>query len=292
MTDPASKQASTLLQAMAASIPDAVSAATVAIAGANGPIVRHFGSGTLLAVADRCFVVTAAHVIRKAHDAQATVGISGGSHGYFVATPGNWILSQGSTQEDPFDIAIYLLDPSQVARLDRCTFVRIADVSFNADLSRGYFIVSGFPSIWATESTKAEDAVELRMLQYSTCSYAGNIAGLQSYDARYHLLLEAKPEQVFDLSGAAMQFRTRSGYPAQMPQDLRGISGCSVWMIGDLATPCETWQAQDARLVAVETGVFPTRGAIKSTRWSAVTTLIYAAFPELRPTIDFYADQL
>lgn len=292
MTDPTSKQVSNLLLTLSSSIPEAVTGATVAIAGANGPVVRHFGSGTLLAVADQCFVVTAAHVVRKAHDDQATLGISGGLNGNFVATAGNWILSQGGDQEDAFDIAIYPLQPSQVTRLDRCTFVRVADVSFDTDLSRGYFVVSGFPSIWSTDSVKTEEAVKLRLLQYSTYSYAGKAEGLQSYDTRYHLLLEARPEQMFDMSGAEMQFRTRSGHPAQMPQDLRGISGCGVWMIGDLATPCEAWRVEDARLVAVETGVFPTRGAIKATRWSAVTTLIYAAFPELRSTIEFYANQL
>ncbi|MCX7157360.1 MAG: hypothetical protein NTW45_13070 [Rhodocyclales bacterium] len=276
---------------MSASIPDSIASSTIAIVGANGPLVRHFGSGTLLAVADRRFVVTAAHVIRKAHEAQATVGISGGSENYFIATAGNWILSCNDTHEDRFDVAIYPLDPSQTESLGQCTFVRIGDVAFNTDLSRGFFVVSGFPSIWSTETLHARETMKLRLLLYSTYSYRGDSAALQGYDDRYHLLLEAKPEQLVDLTGAAMQFRTRSGHVAQMPQDLRGISGCSVWMIGDLTTSCQSWRADQARLVAVETGVFSGRAVIKATRWSAVTTLLHAAFSELRSTIKFYADQ-
>lgn len=277
---------------MSASIPAAAAAATVAVVGANGPLIRHFGSGTLLAVADRRFVVTAAHVIRKAHEFEATVGISGGLDNYFVATSGNWILSHNDALDDPFDIALYPLTQSQTERFHHRAFIRIADASFAVDLSRGFFVVSGFPSIWTTDSRHAEETLKLRMLQYSTYACNRDAAALQGYDARHHLLLEASPEQLFDVTGSSMQFRTLNGYAAQMPQDLRGISGCSVWMIGSLDIPCENWRPEQAKLVAVETGVFSGHSTIKVTRWNAVTTLLYAAFPDLRATIQFYADQL
>ena len=276
-----------LLQAMSASIPDAVAASSVAIVVANRPFVRHLGSGTLLAVADRRFVVTAAHVIRAA---QTTVGISGGSDNNFIATAGKWHLSAPSNEDkdDPFDVAVYPLEKSQTARLEGHTFLRIGDVSFESDLSRAFFVVSGFPSIWSTETREADDPMKLRPLQYSTCAYGGSTVALQGYDARYHVLLDAEPERIFDSSGSAMEFRTRSGYAAQMPQDLQGISGCSVWMIGDLSIPCNHWRPDHARLVAVETGVFPGRAAIKATRWNAVTTLLYSAFTDLHSTIELY----
>jgi hypothetical protein len=278
-----------LLQAMSASIPDAVAASSVAIVVANRPFVRHLGSGTLLAVADRRFVVTAAHVIRAA---QSTVGISGGSNNNFIATAGTWLLSAQSNEDedDPFDLAVYPLEESQITPLEGRTFLRIGDVSFESDLSRAFFVVSGFPSIWSTETSEADEPMKLRLLQYSTYAYGGSTVALQGYDARHHVLLDAKPEHVFDSSGSAIEFRTRSGYAAQMPQDLRGISGCSVWMIGDLSIPCHQWRLDHARLVAVETGVFPGRAAIKATRWNAVTTLLYSAFMDLRSTIELYAN--
>jgi|SRR5882757_7557849 len=273
-----------LVTAMAASVPDAIAKSTVVIAAGNDPIVRHFGSGTLLAVADRQFVVTAAHVVRQAQDYGSTVGIGGDSEGHFVAATGNWIVPQ----DDRFDIAIYPLDRVQTERLAKCTFVRIGDVSFDADLSRGFFVVSGFPSVWSTDSSDDRETMRLRLLQYSTYAYSGDTAGLGDYDSRYHLLLDARPEHLFDASGETLRFRMASGHPAQMPGDLRGISGCGVWMIGDLRTPCQSWSADQARLVGVETGVFHDRAAIKATRWNAVTTLLYSAFRDLRYTLKLY----
>jgi len=275
------------LRAMAASIPDAVANSAVAIVGANRPTVRQFGSGTLVAVADRRFVVTAAHVVRDARNAKSTVGIAVAGDDYFIATPETWIVSQG----DSFDLAICPLDQSQSERLAKSTFVRIGDVSFQADLSRGFFVVFGYPSIWSTQSTDSHDVMQLRALQYSTYAHGGDTAALAGYDSRYHLLLDARPEQMFDASGATMRFTTRSGYSARMPDDLRGISGCGVWMIGDLTASCEKWRADQARLVGVETGVFTGRAAaIKATRWNAVMTLMHEAFADLRSTIRLYMD--
>jgi hypothetical protein len=273
-----------LLRAITASIPDTVANSTVVIAAGNDPFVRHFGSGTLFAVADRRFVVTAAHVLQQAMDYDSTVGIGGGSEGYFVAAIGNWIVPR----DDRFDIAIYLLDQSQCERLGTCTFLRIADVSFDSDLSRGFFVVSGFPSIWSTVSTAEHESMQLRLLQYSTCAYGGDSTGLGDYDSRYHLLLDARPEHLFDASGATMRLRMPTGHPARMPGDLSGISGCGVWMIGDLRVSCQSWRADQARLVGVETGVFHDRAAIKATRWNAVTTLLYSAFTDLGPTLKLY----
>jgi hypothetical protein len=294
MNIPSETKLQTLLRAFSTSIPDTVANSSVAIVAANNPVIRHFGSGTLLSVADRHFVVTAGHVIRKASDAQSTVGITGGLENFFIATAGKWILSaqtQNDTDGDPFDIAIYQLGQSQIEKLGERTFLRIGDVSFISDLSHGFFVVSGFPSIWSTESSGAHEKMNLRLLQYSTYSYNRSTAALSGYDSRYHLLLEAKAERAVDTTGVAINFTTLSGHAAQMPQDLQGISGCSVWMIGDLTVPCSHWRADQARLVAVETGVFPGRAAIKATRWNAVTTLLYLVFPDLRSTLDLYADQ-
>jgi hypothetical protein len=273
------------LRAMAASIPDAVANSAVAIVGANRPTVRQFGSGTLLAVADRCFVVTAAHVVRQARDCNSTIGITGAGDDHFIATPETWIVSQG----DSFDLAICPLDQSRSERLAKSTFVRISDVSFETDLSHGFFVVFGFPGIWSTQSTDTRDVMQLRALRYSTYAYGDTTAALEGYDNRYHLLLDAKPEQMFDASGATMRFTMLSGHPARMPEDLRGISGCGVWMIGDLTISCEKWRADQARLVGVETGVFGRAAAIKATRWNAVMTLLYEAVADVRSTIRLYA---
>jgi hypothetical protein len=208
-----------------------------------------------------------------------------------IATAGTWILSDGlqnSTGNNPLDVAVYALNEDQTTRLGHRRFLKLGDVSFSEDFSHGYFLISGFPQIWSTECDETLDTMKLRLLQFSTFAYQGSTAALNGYDARYHLLLDAKPEELLDESGGKMQFRTRSGASATMPNDLPGVSGCSVWQIGDLRTPADQWRANQAKLVAVQTGVYPNRALIKATRWIAASTLIHSAFPELRPAIQLY----
>lgn len=57
---------------------------TVVIVRAQKPDVIQLGTGTLFRIADKSFVVTAAHVIRAASDLNQTVGI-GGAGNNFVA---------------------------------------------------------------------------------------------------------------------------------------------------------------------------------------------------------------
>ena len=281
-----------LLQAMSAVIPAAITDSTVVIVGANTPAVRHFGTGTLFSVADRKFVVTAAHVIHSARADQSTLGISG-EVSNFIATPDSWFVSngyQGSNGKDVLDVAVCALNEDQVAKLRNRIFLRLSDISFSDDLSHGYFLISGFPQIWSTACDQQVDTMKLRLLHFSTLSYQGDTSALGGYDARYHLLLDAKHDEILDESGDRFEFRMRSGASARMPNDLHGVSGCSVWQIGDLRTPANQWRSDQTRLVAVETSVYPKRSLIKATRWKAVSTLIYTAFPELRSAIEMHAN--
>jgi hypothetical protein len=61
-----------------------------------------------------------------------------------------------------------------------------------------------------------------------------------------------------------------------------------VWTIGDSKKPPTDWDADQARLIAVQTGVYPQRKIIKATRWIAVSTLLYEAFPELRGAMNLF----
>lgn len=281
------------LRAMFASVPVAVADSTVIIVGANAPIVRHLGSGTLFRVADMSFVVTAAHVLHSAYANGATVGISGGDSN-FITTDGSWILSNGVDGDngaDPLDVAVYPLREDQIARMGNRKFLRLNDVSFSSDLSHGYFLISGFPQIWSGECNDTIDTMKARLLQFSTFAYTGSTAALDRYNERYHLLLDAKPEEILNESGDEVQFKTRTGASAKIPNDLHGVSGCSVWHIGDLRISVDQWRANGAKLVAVQTGVYPGRALIKATRWIAASTLLYSAFPELRSAIKLHGSQ-
>jgi hypothetical protein len=279
-------------RAAAACVPELTASSTVGIVAAKAPYIELLGTGTLLAVADHRFVVTAAHVIKEANE--RTLGIASGSKGNFVALTGSCYLSTAKSHEhshDPYDVAIYELNEYQCSHLSTAEFIRIGDVAFNTDLSNSFFLISGFPRMWSTTIDEAQEMMHAKLLQFGTCSLEGSTSGLQNYDPELHILLSATPQLLFDHAGKESSFRTCTNSPAYMPDDLRGVSGCSVWEIGNFRKPFTSWTKAECRLVGIETGVYSKLGAIKATRWNAVATLLYEAVPAIRPVIEMYASQ-
>nr|WP_316641848.1 hypothetical protein [uncultured Roseateles sp.] len=282
-----------LSRVMSECVPELAARSTVGIVASTNQHIRQIGTGTLVAVADHRFVVTAAHVVHQGALAEATLGVSGTINGQFAAAAGSWILSGDSADRasDEHDIAIYQFSNEQAKRFADEAFVRVADADFPADLSHAFFVVCGFPAVWSTSLSPSDTTLLTKMLQYGTFTLQGSVAGLAGYNPARHFLLEASQDILLDHNGNNVSFRTRSGYPAQMPRDLAGVSGCSVWMLGDLREPIERWSKKTARLVGIETSVYERRRAIKATRWNGVTTLLHAAFPQTRPVLEMYARQ-
>lgn len=282
------EQLAQVARAMNRCVPPLIARSTVAIVGSKDRVLRQLGSGTLLALADHRFFVTAAHVLRQASETEATVGISGTKDGRFVAASGNWMLSGDKGGTDEHDVAVYSLNPRQGERFAGSAFVRVADVAFDFNAETACFVVSGFPAMWSTPMAPSDDTMTSKMLQYGTFALQGSTAGLEGFHPRRHFLLEASPSDLLDGEGQRTAVRTRTGFPAQMPHDLVGVSGCSVWTIGDFSLPIDTWQPAHAKLVGVETSVYKSRRAIKATRWSSVASLLYAAVPDVRPVLEMY----
>ena len=264
--------------------------ATVAIVIANRPAVHLLGTGSLFEIGGYHFVVTAAHIIDAAHVYDKTIGISDGSKG-FISVHGNWIRSAPTQQggkRDPFDIAIYELPAYAVARLKGKRFLRREDSDFHEQSRTAVFSLFGFPGMWAMPSCSAEESVSVKALEYTTYAYAGSTESMLGYDAKYHLLIDSTPRDMTESDGSQAVLVRRDGQLATMPRDLKGISGCAVWAVGDLRVPFERWGEKHPKVVAVETGIYQESHVIRTTRWVAVTTLIHEAFPALRPALELW----
>ncbi|HEV2969251.1 MAG TPA: hypothetical protein VGY55_04615 [Pirellulales bacterium] len=256
---------------------------TVAIVVARGNDVHQFGTGVLFRVAQDAFVITAGHVARKAAENKWTQGLAGVSES-IVALSGQWLC----TDEDPFDIAVHQLPQSTVDKLKGKVFLRFDDIDFEPQSPLAVFTIFGFPEVWSSPSTNESEKLTLKPFEFTTYRYDRDTAALSGYEERYHLLLDAQPRDISLDDGSAAEFRTLQGLPASFPKDVVGISGCSVWRIGDLRVPIEEWGRDRARIVAVQTSVYSGKAAIKATRWIAVSTLIHDAFPELRPAMTLW----
>ena len=210
--------AAKLSRVMSECIPELVGRSTVHIVTSVNQHVRPLGTGTLLAVAEHRFLVTAAHVARGGGTFDATLAVSGAADGRFVALPGNWILTgeRDEWDSDEHDIAIYEFGPDQAGRFSDDVFVRVADADFPVDLSYAYFVVSGFPAIWSTSLGPTDETVLTKMLQYGTFAYQGSIVGLAGYNQQRHFLLAcckrvALPHRIFRIMSAHSLALTSEG---------------------------------------------------------------------------------
>jgi len=273
------------MSALAISFRDTLGGGTVAIVVAKRPAVHLLGTGSLFQIAYRRFVVTAAHVVRLAHEDDRTIGISGDSNS-LISVHGDWISSASSSGEDPFDVAVYSLPGAAVQQLSQFRFLRMTDASFGEQPKTAVFTLFGHPGIWASPSRDDGEKVQLKGLEYTAYAYERSVDNLLGYNPKYHLLLDAEAEQVMWTDGSRAEFTHRNGTVVIFPRDLKGISGGPVWRTADLNLPIERWHPLSPSLAGMQTGVYQPSQVIRVTRWAAVTTLIHAAFPELRPAID------
>jgi len=253
---------------------------------ASDKSLHHFATGALFQVGDQRFVVTAAHSIRIAEGAGKTIGITCGSNS-FVAVSGNWICSapfQYGSVADPFDVAVYRLPDELVPRFNSQRFIQLSEVNFDVPTS-GVFVLFGFPGIWVAPSRNDDEKLIIKPLEYTAISYSGDLATIEGYQPKLHFLLDADSKGISLSDGSRAEIHKRDGSPAAFPRDLKGISGCPVWLVGDQNIATGNWHNVRVGVAGVQSAVYQESGAIRVTRWIAVTTLIHEAFPELRSAL-------
>jgi hypothetical protein len=271
-----------------AQIPSCAWDCTVPVVVAHEGAVHHFGTGTLFRVADYFFLVTAGHVIKQACEQGKTLGIGGSQDGHFISLSGETLVSSEGrygSSEDPLDIALHRFAPDAAPRLATKRFLLFNDIEFEPQSATAVYTIFGFPAVWSSPSKSADEKVAYKALQYTTYRYDRDTSALDEYQERLHLLLDGQLDQATDDDARPVEFSDRNGTPVAFPRGLGGISGCSVWRIGDLTTPLDKWATEKAKLVAVQTGVYNAHRAIKATRWIAVSTMIHGAYPEFRPAM-------
>jgi len=258
----------------------------VSIVLASEKTLHQFATGTLFQVGGQRFVITAAHSIRIASGHSKTIGVTCGSDS-FTSVSGNWICSepfQYGSVEDPFDVAVYRIPDELVPRFKKQRFVQLSEVAFHVQ-SSGIFVLFGYPGIWATPSRNEDERLIVKPLEYTAIGYGGDAALVEGYQPELHFLLDANSAGISLSDGSHADLRKRDGSAAAFPRDLKGISGSPVWLVGDQRLPARDWQSLPVGLAGVQTSVYQKSGAIRVTRWIAVTTLIHEAFPELRSAL-------
>jgi len=231
-----------------------------------------FGTGSLFAIADRRFIVTAAHVHEDAEKQGFDFLCATTRKGKFTPLHrGVWGVMH------KFDVAIFELNSKNAEDLDENVFLSLADVALDVDLTSGLFAIFTVPACWSESSFDDQSGpVKAKALQFVTTPYEGDVGLLADFNPTVHIALGANDEHLRNHDGLKIS------WPDRLGGFLPGISGCAIWKIADKYRPNARPEPDVARVVGVETGVYSGPGVIKGTRWDAVGSLIQQGYPELR----------
>jgi len=239
---------------------------TVAILVDYGEGMRQHGTGTLVRIAEHPFLVTASHVVvPPKKEFKMDLFLVGPSGTAPIPLVGSRVVthSPGGCDDDPADIAVWELQDITISNLGECTFLRQTDIVADDDFAEDYYFFTGFPTVWA--KTDDEPDRGLQLLSYCTQLYEGSTTS-PTFRPDWHVLLRC---------GGALQV---TGERAEMPKDLRGISGCSIWRSYFTTSGAKG----RARVVAVQTGTLKNGTVVQATRWALVVKMISDSYPHLR----------
>ena len=208
--------------------------------------------------------------------------------GGFVQIHGNWILSDDVHSDGILDIAALKLNVDLKNAVRSHKTLRLSDIGFDFDEKFAVCTFFGFPSIWTQTAPSARDVFQAKALQYTTYMYEKSTTALADFDDRFHIALEGTIDEACDENANPATFKYLGGVNAKFPRELDGISGCSVWHMGDRRFELDRWPTVEPKVIAVETGVYHDKGAIRATRWNSVATLFYDRFPETRRVLAFH----
>ncbi len=249
-----------------------------------------FGSGTLLRVADSRLLVTASHVTCCANKKGIGLFVPADSgKKKFVSVRGR----MASVSKSTVDISFVELPEDCFSVLNLRKFLNLSDFEVRPGSSRkALYYIHGYPSCWASDDGMSSEA-ELVAFSYGTVLYEGPTENLddQDYNPQANILLQVCKSLNCPMEG------THGG----VPEELGGVSGCSIWRVAELDSGRAKWNAIQPKVVAVETGVF--RGkvlgplgenleawAVKGVWWGVLTPALWDGFPELRPSLRLHSD--
>jgi hypothetical protein len=243
-----------------------------------------FGSGVLLQVAEKHFIISAGHNfdIRKMLDLPlwVTDGVVGNrllSVGQVLVRSSETIVPYHRTDE-LFDMAVCELSgevSTQIAAQKR--FLRLNDVDpWDRQEPRSWYMVYGYPTKLSPPD-EATQSINANAVAFATFIYCDERGELDNFDMEVRIAL--------DFNEATM---TDDGGQPATPPDPDGMSGCGIWRLVAAGTDTRRWNLDDVKLVAINHGWRKRTKVLVGTRIRYALQMIYRNHLDLRPAIDFH----
>jgi hypothetical protein len=242
------------------------------------------GTGVLLRIAHRVFVITAAHVadeIKAKHDAQEPTFIIGG--GMYerrpvpldrVALISSPMAGKNRQWNDLYDIAAVELSPLAIKELEaHSTFLELQQLDLTVGQhDGGYFYIVGF--------TAASNQADHKRRILTTTTFP-ILTQLFRRDLNELVVFDPAIGLVFNFDAHAGK---REGSPRVAPR-LGGISGCGIWRVVSANMQFMECDPADSKLVAIEHKEVGSSKAIVGTRIKFALQMIFRDYPDLREAL-------
>ncbi len=230
----------------------------------GAPITR--GTGTCFRIASRSFLVTASHVADLARKEGLQLAVADAIQGArMLPLHGRLCVAEGTC-----DVAAWELPGDLVQQLPNRRFLSLADIDFSERVREGWFYLHGYPECWSVDRDNKNATTTGTWFTYGAMLYDG--PSFDKYNSPYHILLGAPNAEHISADGR----------PAKLPQDFKGLSGCSIWQAFVLGHSLPHWTVEDVKITAIQTGTHENGTIVKGTRWMAVAYLLWQNYRDLR----------
>jgi len=221
-------------------------------------------SGVFVQIADKHFLVTAAHNLIDLHTSGVDsflVRSEKGSHPVFIHTE-KWY----TTISESADLAVCLLDPSLVEFLGpNQKYLRITGFCPKQECSNGWYVIVGFPL--ARVGPDDDGILSSAGWKYVTKRFEKTEL-VKNYDPNTHLIVKYERDTSDE--------EKRIVHPPAM-------SGCGIWFMGK--QPPEIVVPSDLKLCAIQNAWHKGHEYAKGSWTDIVLKIIWTYFPDLQPAM-------
>lgn len=241
--------------------------------------LHQMGTGTLLRIAERYFLVTAAHVIKDAEKALGAVlvisdiRIGENCPQIPLAHMQAWMV------RDKLDVAIIELPADAMKAMPNRRCIDVSDFDRRPLTPDDTFYVWGYPT---SEAPQTPEGIAPLAVGFTTVQKTAEPDS--TYDPKLHLMFE--PPDGTEIADDGVR----------MPARLEGISGCAVWRVHSGESP-ESWTPSNIKLTAIQTrvrhkwkdeAVTGKLTGVQATHWQFVARIIWESMPQLRPSLSLF----
>jgi hypothetical protein len=251
---------------------------TIAFFGEQNGRQLQCGSGVLLEVGGRHFILTAAHVLDLHSQHKIPVWVMPDEIGKKVVSLDGATLyasempASGDRCDDPMDAGFLELTPGIVSELASSkAFLPLRDIDIRDPFHRrSWYMTVGYP-YEVNQSDHDRRKHTSTLFAYASWPYCGERGAPPNFRPGFDLFVHYVRDDSTEGDENVL---------ADVPEPY-GVSGCGMWRLASADKPIEAWKPDDVRLVGIQHSWQKGIETLRGVRVFHPLTMLAASLPEL-----------